>query len=204
MNFYEYTDEEGTIAVKLARKAIEEYVDIKLVVKNSYGGKFVEKRGVFTTINKTSGELRGCIGFPEPIYPLGEAIIKSAIAAAVEDPRFPPVTKRELDEIVVEVSLLTKPIPVNVEDRSKLPEKIIVGIHGLIASSGPFSGLLLPQVAVEEKMDSKEFLDAVCWKAGMEKGCWKDKDVEIKTFTAEIFYEVEPNGPVFRKLLENG
>jgi len=204
MNFYEYTDEEGTIAVKLARKAIEEYVDIKLVVKNSYGGKFVEKRGVFTTINKTSGELRGCIGFPEPIYPLGEAIIKSAIAAAVEDPRFPPVTKRELDEIVVEVSLLTKPIPVNVEDRSKLPEKIIVGTHGLIASSGSFSGLLLPQVAVEEKMDSKEFLDAVCWKAGMEKGCWKDKDVEIKTFTAEIFYEVEPNGPVFRKLLENG
>ncbi len=203
MTQYEYTDDEGTIAVKLARKAIEEFIDIKLVVKNSYGGKFVEKRGVFTTINKTNGELRGCIGFPEPIYPLGEAIIKSAIAAATEDPRFPPLTKGEIDDVLIEVSLLTKPVAVNVDNRKDLPKIIEVGTHGLIASSGVYSGLLLPQVAVEEKMNAEEFLDAVCWKAGMEKGCWKDKDVEIKTFTAEIFYEVEPNGPIFRKMLEN-
>jgi uncharacterized protein (TIGR00296 family) len=203
MNNYDYSDEEGEIAVKLARRAIEEYIDIKLIVKNSYGGKFVEKRGVFTTLTK-NGELRGCIGFPEPVYPLGEAVIRSAIAAAVNDPRFPPVEKTEVDDLIVEVSLLTKPEILKVNKKSELPSKIEVGKHGLIATRDGYSGLLLPQVAVEENMDSKKFLDAVCWKAGMEPGCWKDDDTKIETFSAEIFYEVEPRGPVFRKMLENG
>lgn len=202
MSSYDYSDEDGEIAVKLARRAIEEYIDIKLIVKNSYGGKFVEKRGVFTTLTK-NGELRGCIGFPEPVYPLGEAVIKSAISAAVNDPRFPPVTKEELDDIIVEVSLLTKPEVVEVKERIDLPAQIEIGKHGLIATRDGFSGLLLPQVAVEENMDSKKFLDAVCWKAGMEPGCWKDEDTKIEKFSAEIFYEVEPHGPVFRKILEN-
>ncbi len=203
MNDFDYSDEEGEIAVKLARRAIEEYIDIKLIVKNSYGGKFVERRGVFTTLTK-NGELRGCIGFPEPVYPLGEAVIRSAIAAAVNDPRFPPVEKSEIDDLVVEVSLLTKPEIVEVRKKSDLPSKIEVGKHGLIATRDGYSGLLLPQVAVEEKMDAKKFLDAVCWKAGMEPGCWKDEATKIEIFTAEVFYEVEPHGPVFRKVLENG
>ncbi len=202
MNIYEYTEEDGEIAVKLARRAIEEYIDIKLIVKNSYGGKFVEKRGVFTTLTK-NGELRGCIGFPEPVYPLGEAVIKSAIAAAVNDPRFPPVSKEEIDDLIVEVSLLTKPEIIQVNKRSEIPSRIKIGKHGLIATRDGFSGLLLPQVAVEENMDPKKFLDSVCWKAGMEPGCWMDSDTRIETFTAEIFYEVEPRGPVFRKILEN-
>jgi uncharacterized protein (TIGR00296 family) len=196
----EYTDEDGEIATKMARRAIEEYIDIKLIVKNSYGGRFVEKRGVFTTLTK-SGELRGCIGFPEPVYPLGEAVIKSAISAAVNDPRFPPVTKEEMDDIVVEVSLLTKPIQITTKSRKELPSLIKIGRDGLIAERGPHSGLLLPQVAVEEKMDQKAFLNAVCWKAGMEPECWKDPDTSIYSFTAEVFYEVEPRGPVFRKVL---
>ncbi|MGC8562778.1 MAG: TIGR00296 family protein [Thermoplasmata archaeon] len=197
----EYTDEDGEIATKMARRAIEEYIDIKLIVKNSYGGKFVEKRGVFTTLTTSSGELRGCIGFPEPVYPLGEAVIKSAIAAAVNDPRFPPVTKEEMDDITVEVSLLSKPSPVVVKNRKELPSVIKVGRDGLIAERGPYSGLLLPQVAVDEKMDQVAFLNAICWKAGMEPDCWKDSDTTISTFTAEVFYEVEPRGPVFRKML---
>jgi uncharacterized protein (TIGR00296 family) len=197
----EYSDEDGEIATKMARRAIEEFIDIKLIIKNSYGGKFVEKRGVFTTIRKMSGELRGCIGFPEPVYPLGEAIIKSAIAAAVDDPRFPPVTKDEMDDVVVEVSLLTKPTLIEVKNRKDLPSKIKIGAHGLIAQRGPFSGLLLPQVAIEENLDSKSFLDSVCWKAGMEPGCWTDQETAISVFGAEIFYEIEPKGPVFRKNL---
>ncbi len=200
----EYTDEDGEIATKMARRAIEEYIDIKLIIKNSYGGKFVEKRGVFTTLTKTSGELRGCIGFPEPIYPLGEAVIKSAIAAAVNDPRFPPVTKDEMDEIIVEVSLLSKPAVLEVKNRKELPSMIEVGRDGLIAERGSYSGLLLPQVAVDEKMDEKSFLNAVCWKAGMEPECWKDHETSIYTFTAEVFGEVEPRGPVFRKILKPG
>lgn len=197
----EYSDEDGEIATKMARRAIEEYIDIKLIIKNSYGGKFVEKRGVFTTLTKVSGELRGCIGFPEPVYPLGEAVIKSAISAAVNDPRFPPIEKEELDDIIVEVSMLTKPVEVVTKNRKTLPSMITPGVDGLIASRSSFSGLLLPQVAVDEKFDSKEFLDSVCWKAGMEPDCWKDPDTTISTFNAEIFYEVEPGGPVFRKTL---
>jgi uncharacterized protein (TIGR00296 family) len=197
----EYTDEDGEIATKMARRAIEEYIDIKLIVKNSYGGKFVEKRGVFTTLTDTSGELRGCIGFPEPVYPLGEAVIKSAISAAVNDPRFSPVTKEEMDNIIVEVSLLTKPEVLAVKNRKELPSKIEIGKDGLIAERDSYSGLLLPQVAVDEGMDQKAFLNAVCWKAGMEPDCWKDADTSISTFSAEIFYEVEPRGPVFRKVL---
>ncbi|MCL6002130.1 MAG: TIGR00296 family protein [Thermoplasmatales archaeon] len=197
----EYTDEDGEIATKMARRAIEEYIDIKLIVKNSYGGKFVEKRGVFTTLTKTSGELRGCIGFPEPVYPLGEAVIKSAISAAVNDPRFSPVSKEEMDDIIVEVSLLSKPNILAVKNRKDLPSVIKVGRDGLIAERDSYSGLLLPQVAVDEKMDQKGFLNAVCWKAGMEPDCWKDSDTSISTFSAEVFYEVEPRGPVFRKNL---
>ena len=197
----EYTDEEGENATKMARRAIEEYIDIKLIVKNSYGGKFVEKRGVFTTLTNSSGKLRGCIGFPEPVFPLGEAVIKSAISAASSDPRFPPVTKEDMDDITVEVSMLSKPVALAVKNRKDLPSMIAVGRDGLIAERDSFSGLLLPQVAVEEKMDQKAFLKAVCWKAGMEPDCWKDDDTSISTFNAEVFYEVEPRGPVFRKVL---
>ncbi len=197
----EYTDEDGEIATKMARRAIEEYIDIKLIVKNSYGGKFVEKRGVFTTLSSASGELRGCVGFPEPVYPLGEAVIKSAISAAVNDPRFAPVTKEEMNDIIVEVSLLSKPNVLESKSRKDLPSMIKVGRDGLIAEREAYSGLLLPQVAVDEKMDQKGFLNAVCWKAGMEPDCWKDGDTSISTFTAEIFYEVEPRGPIFRKVL---
>ena len=197
----EYTDEDGENATKMARRAIEEYIDIKLIVKNSYGGKFVEKRGVFTTLTNSSGKLRGCIGFPEPVFPLGEAVIKSAISAASSDPRFPPVTKEEMDDITVEVSMLSKPVALDAKNRKDLPSMIAVGRDGLIAERDSFSGLLLPQVAVEEKMDQKAFLKAVCWKAGMEPDCWKDGDTSISTFKAEVFYEVEPRGPVFRKVL---
>ncbi|MCL4412323.1 MAG: TIGR00296 family protein [Candidatus Thermoplasmatota archaeon] len=197
----EYTDEDGENATKMARRAIEEYIDIKLIVKNSYGGKFVEKRGVFTTLTTSSGKLRGCVGFPEPVFPLGEAVIKSAISAASSDPRFPPVTKEEMDDMTVEVSMLSKPVALAVKNRKDLPSMIAVGRDGLIAERDSFSGLLLPQVAVEEKMDQKAFLKAVCWKAGMEPDCWKDDDTSISTFNAEVFYEVEPRGPVFRKVL---
>ncbi len=197
----EYTDEDGENATKMARRAIEEYIDIKLIVKNSYGGKFVEKRGVFTTLTTSSGKLRGCIGFPEPVFPLGEAVIKSAISAASSDPRFPPVTKEEMDDMTVEVSMLSKPVALAVKNRKDLPSMIAVGRDGLIAERDSFSGLLLPQVAVEEKMDQKAFLKAVCWKAGMEPDCWKDDDTSISTFNAEVFYEVEPRGSVFRKVL---
>ncbi|TDA26347.1 MAG: TIGR00296 family protein, partial [Archaeoglobi archaeon] len=100
--------EEGTKAVRLARRAIEKYLEEKKVISERLGGVFAEKRGVFTTLLKND-DLRGCIGFPYPIKRLDEAIIESAIAAAVDDPRFEPVRLSEMDEITVEVTILTEP-----------------------------------------------------------------------------------------------
>ena len=130
-----------------------------------------EKRGVFVTLYKKK-HLRGCIGFPEPILPLGIALIKAAKAAAFEDPRFSPLSTSELKEIKIEITLLTKP-------KKTDPKKIKVGKDGLIIKKGFNSGLLLPQVAVEYKWDAKTFLEQTCLKAGLDKDAWKDAESSI-------------------------
>ncbi|WP_456478708.1 TIGR00296 family protein [Geoglobus ahangari] len=188
------TPEEGEKAVRLARKAIETYLSKKEVSKDRLEGVFSEKRGVFTTLTK-HGELRGCIGFPYPIKRLDEAIIDSAISAATQDPRFPPVRLEEMDEIEVEVTVLTPPEKLSVppEERAKAIE---VGRHGLMVVYGPYSGLLLPQVAVEYGMDEEEFLTHTCLKAGLPPDCWLMEGVEVYTFEGQIFKEVEPRGKV--------
>ncbi len=187
--------EEGTIAVKLAREAIETYLRSGKRLNRRLKGVFEEKRGVFTTLNK-HGMLRGCIGFPYPIKRLDEAIIDSAIAAATEDPRFPPVELKEMDEIEVEVTVLTPPEKVEVEDRTELPKKIEIGRHGLLVKRGYFSGLLLPQVAVEYNFDAEEFLTQTCLKAGLSPDCWLLDDTEVYVFEGQIFAEKEPRGEV--------
>ncbi|MEM4280448.1 MAG: TIGR00296 family protein, partial [Archaeoglobaceae archaeon] len=143
--------EEGTKAVKLARRAIEEYLETRKVIREELGGVFSQKRGVFTTLIK-HGDLRGCIGFPYPIKRLDEAIIESAISAAVDDPRFEPVRLSEMDEIEVEVTILTEPEKIKASPKD-LPKFVEIGRHGLMVRKGLFSGLLLPQVAVEFGFD---------------------------------------------------
>ncbi len=189
------TLEEGVKAVRLARESIETYLKSGKVLKKRFGGVFEEKRGVFTTLRK-NGMLRGCIGFPYPIKRLDEAIIESAIAAATEDPRFPPVEIREMDDIIVEVTILTPPQKLEVKDRTKLPEMIEIGRHGLIVKRGLFSGLLLPQVAVEYNFDPEEFLTQTCLKAGLSPDCWLLEDTEVYVFEGQIFEEKEPRGEV--------
>ncbi|MGC8688677.1 MAG: TIGR00296 family protein [Thermoplasmata archaeon] len=196
---YKYTDEEGIYAVRLARTAVKDYFRNKKTSPENVPEKFLRESGVFTTINSFPGkELRGCIGFPEPIMPLYEAIIKSAVYAATEDPRFPPVEEDELDKVVFEVSLLTIPERILVEDPEEYPERVEIGKDGLIIRYMGFSGLLLPQVATEYSMDSLEFLDHTCLKAGLSPGCWRRKGVEIYKFQAEIFTELEPEGKIER------
>lgn len=185
---------EGEKAVKLARKAIETYLRDKVVIKDRLKGVFEQNRGVFTTLNKNH-DLRGCIGFPYPIKRLDEAIIESAISAAVKDPRFPPVKLQEMDDITVEVTVLTPPEKLDVE-REKLPEHIEIGRHGLMVSSGYYSGLLLPQVAVEYNFDAEEFLTQTCMKANLPPDCWLMKEVEVYRFEGQIFKEREPRGEV--------
>ncbi|AAB89286.1 MULTISPECIES: TIGR00296 family protein [Archaeoglobus] len=187
------TREEGEKAVRLAREAIEHYLEERKILQKRLDGVFSQKRGVFTTLTK-HGNLRGCIGFPYPVKRLDEAIIESAIAAAVDDPRFEPVRLSEMNEIIVEVTILTPPERIDAKPKD-LPNHVEIGRHGLIVKMGPFSGLLLPQVAVEYNMDAEEFLSETCMKAGLPPDCWLT-GAEVYRFEGQIFKEKEPRGEV--------
>ena len=171
---------EGEELVKLARRRIEAYFKSEDVSDD----KFKEKLGVFVTLNK-DGELRGCIGFIEPVFSLSKGVIEAAKAAAFADPRFMPLQKDELGEIKVEVSVLSKP-ELMTGDYAK---QIKIGRDGLIVEKDGFRGLLLPQVAPEWKWDAKEFLEHTCEKAGLDRGCWKEKSCKVYKFSAQIFKE---------------
>ncbi len=145
-------------------------------------GKLAEKRGAFVTLNKF-GQLRGCIGFTQPVYPLSQVVCYAARAAALEDPRFPPVTLRELKQLHLEISVLT--LPEKISDINKIQ----VGKHGIIIKQGVAQGLLLPQVAVDYNWDRIKFLEQSCLKAGLKKDVWKNPSVEIYIFSADIFAE---------------
>jgi uncharacterized protein (TIGR00296 family) len=203
---YTYTDEEGSFLVKLARRAVEEYLSRNIVIDPPADtpSKLYAKSGVFVTLNKLLGgvkELRGCIGFPYPVYPLVEATIKAAIESAVGDPRFPPVDIDEVNYIVFEVSLLTPPEEVKVDNPRRLPSMIEIGRDGLIVQRGIYSGLLLPQVPVEQGWDQEEFLSYCCLKAGLPPDAWLLKNTRIYRFRAEIFEEEYPRGPIHRRSL---
>jgi uncharacterized protein len=198
--------EVGRTAVRLARESIDAVVSGSAEPPVPKGEPFPELRGVFVTISRTDPSqerLRGCIGFPYPVKPLGSAILEAAVAAATEDPRFPPVSKAELGSLVVEVSILTPPKPLVVQSRRELPSKVRIGTDGLIISRFGMSGLLLPQVATEFGMDQAEFLSQACMKAGLPPDSWLDKETEVQTFQAEVFAEREPRGRVEREPVQS-
>ncbi|MFO8108981.1 MAG: TIGR00296 family protein [Thermoplasmata archaeon] len=195
-----FSHKEGEIAVKAARDVVDSYVEGKKVELKKMPQMFQEKMGVFVTINKhPSGDLRGCIGYPEPIMSLKDALIRST-ASATSDPRFPPLSKDELDHVIIEVTLLTSPKEIECKPE-ELTKNIRCGRDGLIVSYGNRSGLLLPQVPVEQGWDVREFLDHTCMKAGVPSGTWKKKECSVKKFQGEIFKEKEPRGEVVRKEL---
>ena len=157
--------------------------------------------GVFVTLNKSEGganRLRGCIGYPYPTKDLLTAVKESALNAAFEDSRFPPVKKEEMDCIVVEVSVLTPPETLEVATPGDIPGEIAVGRDGLIIGRGYRRGLLLPQVAVSWGWDSEEFLAQCCYKAGLPPDSWLLEGTEIQRFQAIIFAEESPRGAVVR------
>lgn len=150
-----------------------------------------ERMGAFVTIRRKSGvhrahQLRGCIGHIVSSGSLIETVRDSALSAAFHDPRFPPLTPAEYNEVEFEISVLS-PLHV-VEDR----REVIPGTHGVLVRKGWKSGLLLPQVATEQKWDRDTFLYHTCIKAGFEPGCIDDADVEISVFTATVFDESIP------------
>ncbi|PVX24883.1 MAG: TIGR00296 family protein [Candidatus Bathyarchaeum sp.] len=198
---FQLTPKEGKFLVNLARQTVTEYLKhgIMLEVSEDFSSKLMEPCGVFVTLNKIHNGtkmLRGCIGLPYPTTPLVKAVIDAAVSAATQDPRFPPVTLDELDQIVFEVSVLTPPELVTVEKPTDYLSKIQVGRDGLILEKGYNKGLLLPQVPVEQKWATEEFLSQTAMKAGLPPDSWLLKDTKIYRFQAIIFEEKTPKGEI--------
>ena len=147
-------------------------------------GIFAERRGVFVTLH-VRGSLQGCIGVTEPSETLGEAIVRCAASAAVEDPRFSPTTGEQLEDLSVELSFLSPLEPIR-------PEQIEIGRHGLLIVLQAQRGLLLPQVAVEHRFSREQFLAETCHKAGLRREAWRDPEARIFGFTCEICREGSP------------
>jgi hypothetical protein len=193
------SDSEGAELVRLARQAVETYLQESVVIRPEQDSP--EMAGVFVTLNyltrNKEEHLRGCIGFPLPEKRLRQSVVEAAIAAATEDPRFPPVDMPELDSMIFEVSVLTPPE----EIRSKpadYKKEIVIGRDGLILRWRYGSGLLLPQVPVELKWNVDEYLANICHKAGAPADAWLDPASKLYKFQALVFKEVEPRGRVAR------
>ena len=197
------SDEDGKLLVKTAREVVTEYIKTgkKIPLPESFKNKFSFKSGAFVTINDPNG-LRGCIGIPLPEKKLYDSVIDAAISSATQDPRFSSVTFDEINDISFEITVLTPPARIQVEDPSEYPKKIKVGRDGLIIKWENGSGLLLPQVPGEHGWNEEEFLSQTCEKAGAPRDSWKRKETVIEKFEGIIFKESKPNGEVIRVKLE--
>lgn len=194
--------EEGKNAVVFARKVVETKVKNDKRLHADIQGVFDEKQGAFVTIHTYPGyDLRGCIGIPLPIMSLKEAISEGA-SSATRDPRFPPLKENELDKIIIEVTVLTKPEIIKVNDPKEYFNQIKIGRDGLIVEQGFYKGLLLPQVPVEQGWDAEEYLSHTCMKAGLMPDAWFDKNTKIYRFSGQIFMEISPNGEIKEKKLD--
>lgn len=176
------TPEEKKELLSLARLAIENYLATgKIPAYQPTSPRLETKAGAFVTL-KQQHQLRGCIGFAEPLFPLWETVAQAAVLAATEDPRFPPLRKAELQSLRIEISVLGPLQPVS--DVSEIK----VGRHGLVIREGQRSGLLLPQVATELGWDRQTFLREVCRKAGLPDNAWRNSRGLFK-FEAIVFQE---------------
>ncbi len=194
----------GQRAVALARDALEKALGpdpptdpAAPFLTTRLPAAFDEPRGVFTTLRQSPSDLlRGCIGYTHPVFPLRVGIPRTAASAALEDPRFPPVEREELEHITAEVSLLTVPEPLRAGQPRDRPSAVRVGHDGLIVRWRRAEGLLLPQVAVEQHWDATEFLSETCGKAGLPFDAWLRPETEVYRFGSEVFREDVPGGTV--------
>lgn len=183
------SDTDRRALLELARKAIREAVShCKVLDVIPREGIFSERRGVFVTLH-VRGRLQGCIGVTEPNESLGEAVVRCAVSAALEDPRFSPMKEPQLEEMSIEISLLSILEPI-------LPEAIEIGRHGLLIVNHAQRGLLLPKVATDHGLTREQFLEETCRKAGLPRQAWKDSETHIFGFTCEVFSEAPSSGKI--------
>ena len=182
------SDKNGKYLLDLAKKAVTHYLETgeKLEVPEDHPIELDEKLGVFVTLNKKNN-LRGCIGYAEPIERAIDATVDVAIAAAFNDPRFPEVSEDELEKLDFEVTVLTEPELIEIAHYNQYFDEIEIGRDGLIVKKGYSRGLLLPQVAVENALDVESFLEHTCMKAGISSDSWMDESCDVYRFQGQIF-----------------
>lgn len=195
------TLEQGKKLIKLARDSIRTYFSKKEPrVTKDIKKEFSSAMGVFVTLHR-GNELRGCIGYPEPIMALYDGVIKASRSAAFSDPRFTPLSREGFDSIRIEISVLTQPRAIEVRNPEDYIKHIKIGRDGLLVRGTFNSGLLLPQVAVEQRWDARTFLDQTCVKAGLEPNSWHDFEAcRVYSFQGQVFSEQSPDGNVVRTL----
>ncbi len=176
----EYSPEERELLLRLAHRSIELALEGRSVATTAPTPHLADFRGAFTTLH-LEGKLRGCIGYVLPTQSLYATVAESARAAALDDPRFLPVTVEEAPRLKVEISVLSPLQPIR-------PEEVTVGRHGLVVSQGGHRGLLLPQVALEWEWDREAYLAQTCLKAGLPADAWQH-GAQLQAFTAEVFGE---------------
>lgn len=180
------TAEQGQLLLRLARASLEhavrtgEPLNLEKTPDEAPTGHF----GAFVSLHTRDGNLRGCIGHMVSDQPLFELILELAVAAGFHDPRFGPVQKHELPNLVYEISVLSPMQPIQ-------PKDVKPGVHGLLVKRGRRQGVLLPQVATEAGWDRETFLAHTCLKAGLPEVAWREPGTEVLAFTAQVFGEVD-------------
>ena len=185
---FSLTDDEQANLARLACRAIEN--GLSGGKKPGTGlpepeeGALLSKAGAFVTLH-SQGRLRGCIGNLMPREPLYMTVSRMAHAAAFQDPRFPPLQQAEWSGVSLEISVLSPPV------RCPDPELIEVGRHGLVLAWRGRSGVFLPQVPVEQGWNRGQYLEALCGKANLPPGSWKEPGAELYWFEALVFQAKE-------------
>jgi AmmeMemoRadiSam system protein A len=180
---HQLTDDEKRELCRIARATLREYTRTERIPPGKpHRESLVRNAGVFVSLHRGE-ELRGCIGTQEESTPLYKTIQNMAVAAASRDPRFPPVSGDELDDLTIEISVLG--------DRRQVhgPDDIEIGRDGLFIRAAGRQGLLLPQVATDAGWDAATFFEHVCKKAGLPGDAWQDSGAFIEAFSAQVFSE---------------
>ncbi len=193
-----YSYDRGKKILKAARKSIELCVRNPDFARNEILGELAEfnqRHGVFVTIRyMPTMAVRGKIGFPMPALTVCDSVVEAAVAAACDDPLFVPLSEKELDEVIVEVALLSEPSPM--KGGAERVKEISIGRDGAMARYGTRQGIVLPSEAVEMGLDAEGLLNEACGRAGMPKGYWNQPNVNIYKFETQVFKEETPNGMI--------
>ena len=187
------TDDQGRLLVRLARKTIAARLEISGNAGNVLSDTefadpaFQEQRGTFVTL-KIKNQLRGCMGCLTPSETIREGIQRNAINAAFHDPRFPALTEQELEQVVIEVSILTSPRELEYSDGNELLKKLRPDIDGVIINKGMARATFLPQVW-EQLPGIEDFLAHLCRKAGLSPDEWKKGEMGVSIYQVQYFHE---------------